>query len=45
MSEQEACAHERKTQTKTTDQRETGPVTTVQIKCDDCGKVTSAFAV
>jgi RNase P subunit RPR2 len=45
MTEQSECAHERTTESVRTDRRETGPVKTVTVTCDRCGKVVRVFAV
>jgi hypothetical protein len=45
MAEERECAHERTRESTRTDRRETGPVKTVTVTCEACGKVVRAFAV
>lgn len=45
MSDQDKCEHADIRETKTTDRRETGIVTTVRHTCATCGEVVRVFAV
>jgi RNase P subunit RPR2 len=45
MAEEQGCAHDRTRETTRTDRRESGPVKTVTVTCEACGKVVRVFAV